>query len=130
MEDIEIIIKDETMTGVVQNQFKLTVSSNKVKIKDLIKSRVFQEVEIYNQNKSVFFQELTKSRKTSFGANTLKEPESVDAEEQYYFTLESFQKNRFFLLVDNQQYSDLEEEITIYQNISVSFIRLIALVGG
>ncbi|WP_273215244.1 hypothetical protein [Runella zeae] len=118
------------MTGVVQNQFKLTVSSNKVKIKDLIKSRVFQEVEIYNQNKSVFFQELTKFRKTSFGANTLKEPESVDAEEQYYFTLESFQKNRFFLLVDNQQYSDLEEEITIYQNISVSFIRLIALVGG
>ncbi len=130
MEDVEIIIKDETMTGVVQNQFKLTVSSNKVKIKDLIKSRVFQEVEIYNQNKSVFFQGLTKSRKTSFGANTLKEPESVDAEEQYYFTLESFQKNRFFLLVDNQQYSDLEEEITIYQNISVSFIRLIALVGG
>lgn len=60
----------------------------------------------------------------------MKEPKLIDAEKQYYLALSEFQKNGFFMLIDNEQYSDLEEEITIHKNLSVSFVRLIALVGG
>lgn len=58
MEEIEIIIRDESMTGTIRNQFVMKVQNENVKVKDLIKSRVFHEVGLYNRSKSDFFQGL------------------------------------------------------------------------
>lgn len=135
MEETEITIRDESMTGTIRNQFVMRVQNENVKVKDLIKSRVFYEVGLYNQSKSEFFQGLVQplesdSVEGKLNHYKMREPKLIDAEKQYYLALSAFQKNGFFMLIDNEQYSDLEEEITIHKNLSVSFVRLIALVGG
>ena len=56
MEETEITIKDESMTGTIRNQFVMKVQNENVKVKDLIKSRVFHEVNLYNRSKLDFFQ--------------------------------------------------------------------------
>jgi hypothetical protein len=39
-------------------------------------------------------------------------------------------KNSFFVMIDNLQVADLEDEILVEANSKVSFIRLMPLVGG
>jgi hypothetical protein len=135
MEETEITIKDESMTGTIRNQFVMKVQKENVKVKDLIKSRVFHEVNLFNRSKSEFFQGLVQpldsdSVEGKLNHYKMRKPKLIDAEKQYYLALNAFQNNGFCMLIDNEQYSDLEEEIKIHKNLSVSFVRLIALVGG
>lgn len=135
MEEREITIRDESMTGTIINQFVMKVQSDSVKVKDLIKSRVFHEVDLYNRSKSDFFRGLVQpidsdSVEGQLNHYKMREPKLIDAEKQYYLALSAFQKNGFFMLIDNKQYTDLEIEIKIHENLYVSFVRLIALVGG
>lgn len=135
MQETEITIKDESMTGVVKNQFVLKVRHEKIRVRDLIKTRVFQEVGLYNSAKTNFFQGFVQPLDAhpvegKENRYKMKEPKLIDAEKQYYLALDAFKKNGFFLLIDNKQCDDLEEEIIIHKNLSVSFVRLIALVGG
>lgn len=44
--------------------------------------------------------------------------------------LESFQRNGFFVFVDDRQVLDLDEELTLAETSEVSFVRLVALAGG
>lgn len=135
MEETEITIRDESMTGTIRNQFVIKVQNENIKVKDLIKLRVYHEVGLYNRSKSDFFQGLVQpldsdSIEGKLNHHKMQKPKLIDAEKQYYLALNAFQKNGFFMLIDNEQYSDLEEEIKIHENLSVSFVRLIALVGG
>lgn len=52
MIETEIIFRDESITGSIRNQFVMKVHNENVKVKDLIKSRVFHEVDLYNRSKS------------------------------------------------------------------------------
>jgi hypothetical protein len=54
----------------------------------------------------------------------------IDWEEQEKHALEAFRRNRFFLLVDNRQVTDVEEKITLRPETEISFLRLIPLAGG
>jgi hypothetical protein len=44
--------------------------------------------------------------------------------------LEGFTRNSFFLLVDGQQITDLDQEITLRPTSDVTFVRLMPLKGG
>lgn len=47
----------------------------------------------------------------------MKEPKLIDAEKQYYLALNAFNENGFFILINNEQYTNLEEVITIHENL-------------
>ena len=44
--------------------------------------------------------------------------------------LDAFQRNGFFVLVDDRQVEGLDEEIEIRLNTTISFVKLVPLVGG
>jgi len=44
--------------------------------------------------------------------------------------LDAFQKNSFFVLVDDYQVADLQEEMLVSKDTKVSFVQLTPLVGG
>lgn len=128
----QIIIKDESMTGKLLHQLTVEVEAETITVKDLIRARVFQEVEAYNTKKPGVFNGLVQPEEAESVLNgyRLRKKRKIDAEQQYYVALDAFQKNGFFVLVDDFQIGDLEEPIIFSDDTSVSFVRLTPLVGG
>jgi hypothetical protein len=60
----------------------------------------------------------------------VKKNRIVDVELQISTALAAFKNNGFFLLVNDKQLTELDDEIIITPNTSVSFLKLIPLVGG
>lgn len=133
---MDLNIKDESMDGSIRNEFVISIPNKTIRVKELIQSRVYHEVETFNKTKTDIFEGLVQPLKSEMIEGQfnryrwVNKDELIDAEKQYYLTLNAFQKNSFFMLIDNIQVTDLEQEVLLQENISVSFVRLIALIGG
>ena len=127
-----LTITDETFTGKVLNELTIEFDTDLVSVKDIITMRVEKEVERYNQKLPEYFNGLvepTDAEKTLNGYKLMAN-KIIDAEKQVYIALNAFQKNGYFVLIDNMQCEELEQKITIKQNTTISFIKLTPLVGG
>ncbi len=128
----QITIQDESMTGKLLHQLTVEVEAETITVKELIRARVFHEVENYNKKTPGVFNGLVQPEEAEAVLNgyRLRKKRKIDAEQQYYIALDAFQKNGFFVLVDNFQIGDLEEPIIFGDDTKVSFVRLTPLVGG
>jgi len=127
-----LTIKDTTIGGDLLNEIEIAVQNERTTIKDIIMSRVAAEVTAYNTKLPEYFTGLvqpSEAEKTLNGYK-LKTRKKIDAEKQAYIALEAFQKNGFFVLIDDQQAEDLEKEVLVSEKTTVSFIKLTPLVGG
>lgn len=125
-------IKDESLSGRVLREVSVGFNSEDVTIQEIIEARVRQEVENYNNKQPEYYNGLiepTDAEKTINGYK-LHNRKPIDAEKQVYTALDAFQKNGFFVLVDNQQYTTLNQRILLTGSTHVSFIKLTPLVGG
>jgi hypothetical protein len=63
----------------------------------------------------------------------VRTPESmtlIDSEPLIVVALEAFARNGFFMIFDGRQVVDLDEVLTVAQDSTVTFLRLVPLVGG
>ncbi len=112
--------------------FVLDFLTERITVWELIRSRVYQEVKDYNIRQPDYFRGLvqpTEAEQTLNGYR-LRQPRQIDWEEQFEQAIVAFQRNGFIILVDDEQVTELEEEITIAPETSVTFLRLVPLVGG
>jgi hypothetical protein len=129
---VTITIKDETSTGKVTHQIPVSFSSELVSVKEIIKARVYADVNNYNRRLPEYFQGLVQpsdAEKTLNGYK-LKERRKVDPEKQHLTALDAFSKNGYFMLIDNIQAESLEQMVVITPSTEISFIKLTPLVGG
>lgn len=129
---MNILIKDETFSGKVLQEITLHFSAQTVTIKEIITARVLKEVDDYNQKLPSHFIGLiepTDAERTLNGYK-LKPKQVIDGEKQVYIALDAFQKNGFFVLVDQIQSESLAQEVALKADTVVSFIKLTPLVGG
>jgi len=129
---ITLSVKDENFSGKILQEVLIGFSQETVSIKDIIEARVRQEVENYNNKLPEYYNGLiapTDAEKTINGFK-LRSKKPIDAEKQIYVALDAFQKNGFFVLVDNRQFSALDETIQLSNDTSISFVKLTPLVGG
>jgi hypothetical protein len=127
-----LTIHDESATGETLLELTLNVSAERITVGDLIRQRVWHEVEEYNRHKPDTFRGLvqpTDSERTLNGYR-LKQPRAIDATTQLAKAIDAFQGNQIIMLVDDRQVESLDEEITLLPNTRVSFLRLTPLVGG
>lgn len=132
MESISVKMKDKLGASKVAGEIDVKFTKNKVSVRELIEARVLAEVERYNNKLPEYFMGLvqpTDAEKTINGYK-MKERKKVDPEKQVYIALDAFQKNAFFLLIDNYQPDHLDQEITITPHTEVTFLKLTPLVGG
>ena len=54
----------------------------------------------------------------------------IDAEAQVSAALEGFESNAFVLLIDEKQLEDLDDIVDLSREPSISFIKLVPLIGG
>lgn len=127
-----ITIADETFAGDILNKISLEFEKELTTVAQLIELRVRKEVENYNAKMPEVFTGLIAPSEAEKVLNgyKMKERKMIDAEKQVYIALEAFQKNGFFVLIDNRQAESLEEEVLLHTDIKVSFVKLTPLVGG
>ena len=127
-----LTIRDESAAGETLHQLTLNVSTDRITVRDLIRQRVWHEVEEYNRRKPETFRGLvqpTDSERTLNGYR-LKQPRDIDANTQLAKAIDGFRANQIIMLVDDRQVESLDEEIILRAQTRVSFLRLTSLVGG
>jgi len=64
------------------------------------------------------------------GVNARKRATLIKSEPLIAVALEAFARNGFFMIFDGRQVVDLDEVLTVTQDSTVTFLRLVPLVGG
>jgi len=130
----KLLIRDETTAslGKTEHTFTVHVSGEKISIRELIRQRLVQEVEEYNNRQPAVFRMLVQPNDTERTLNGFKfhKPHLVDPVTQYEKAIEAFEENGFIVLVDDRQIENLDTEIALHPETSVTFLKLVPLVGG
>ena len=127
-----LTIRDESLNGESLGELVLEMLTEKVTVRELIRSRVYQEVQDFNlKNHQVFrgFIQPEESEKVLNGWK-LKQPRLLDWKKQFDLAIEAFETSRILILINDRQAESLEEEFTVDPQTRVSFLRLTLLVGG
>jgi hypothetical protein len=127
-----LTIHDETATGTKTNTFTLACLTETMTVRELIRARIYQEVQDYNQREPEYFRGLVQPSAAERVLNgyKLKPRKKIDWEEQFQRALEAFERNGFFVLVGNRQAESLDESFEVKVDTEVSFVKLVPLVGG
>ncbi|MFI6393654.1 hypothetical protein ACIBHY_35960 [Nonomuraea sp. NPDC050547] len=115
-----VTFRDETATGKASAEFALPDLPEIVTARELVRLRVREEVARHDAAPSARFDGLVRPA----GTTRLGWERQADLAER------AFRRNGFLLLVGDRQIEDLDETIDLRVDPVVSFIRLIALVGG
>ncbi len=127
-----LTVRDETTAGETTGELVLEFLTERITVRELIRSRVYQEVKDYNAAPASVFKGLvqpTDAEKTLNGFQ-MKKPRQIDWQEQFEKATTAFEGNRILVLVDDRQVESLDETIEIEPGTQVSFLRLQMLVGG
>ena len=112
--------------------FVLDFLTERITVRELIRSRVYQEVKDYNTRQPEYFRGLiqpTEAEQTLNGFR-FRKPRQIDWEKQFNLAITAFESNGFIILVNDEQVVQLEEKITIAPQTEVTFLKLVPLVGG
>ncbi len=121
---------DEQTSGERSRSAPLTFPNSTLSVRELIESRVEQEV---NHRPSLI--------RPSDGLNFLPQLATPQTDETHppindsietlkEIALKSFTTNGFFLLVDDVQLTELEQQVTLNDGSHIIFLKLVPLTGG
>ncbi|MBL8182820.1 MAG: hypothetical protein JNL64_14565 [Blastocatellia bacterium] len=112
--------------------FTLNFPQTLVSPREIIRERVFSEVAEHNEKSSDVFRGLVQpvGAERILNGFKMKERKKIDPQEQYRNAVEAFERNGFVMLVDDIQIETLDEQIEIEENMEVTFLKLVPLVGG
>jgi hypothetical protein len=118
--------------GKTEHAFRVRVSGESISARDLIRSRVYQEVEEYNSHRPTVFRLLVQPGDAEHCGNGFRmpRPRSIDPQDQFEKAIEAFERNGFVVLVDDRQVDRLDAHIPLRADTMVTFLKLVPLVGG
>jgi hypothetical protein len=129
---ITVTIRDESAPGREQASFELPGIPETITVREFIRTRVREEVANYNSRPTEAFNGLVQpvDAERTLNGYRLERPRTLDWEEQARVAEEAFARNGFFVIVDDRQVEDLDEELRLTPETEVRFLRLTPLVGG
>ena len=127
-----LIVRDETTGGKTTNELSLEFLTERVTVHELIRSRVYQEVQDFNRERRGTFRGLVQPTGAEQVLNGFRfnKPRQIDWKAQFDQAIEAFESGRILIIVDDKQADSLDEEIELRANTDVAFLRLMPLVGG
>jgi hypothetical protein len=128
-------IRDETTVGLGGDEdrgFTLDVMEGRITVRELIRTRVANEVRDYNLSQPEYFRGLVQptDAERSLNGFRMRKGRRIDPERQLELAIKAFYSNGFIVLVNDRQVDELEEEIEIGPDTTVTFLKLVPLVGG
>src|SRR4051812_28059307 len=100
-----VTVHDETTLGETTGELTLEFLTERVTAREIIRSRVYQEVTEYNARQAGLFRGLVQPRdaEPTREGFRLCTPRRIDWAEQYEAALAAYARNGFLLLVDEVQ---------------------------
>jgi hypothetical protein len=130
-------VRDESPAGQSLYEISLEFLSERITVRELIRERVHHEVREFNrQQDKVTFHGLVQPSETEQELNgprplyRLNKHRILDWEAQFALAMDAFEKNGFFILIDEKQAESLDEEFVIGPTTHVTFVKLVPLIGG
>ncbi len=123
---------DEVIPGQLAPAESVLLPRASTTARDLIRSRVQQEVERHNQSLPEVFCGLVQPEESERILNgfRMKSRRPLDWKAQFERACAGFERNGFLLLVDGRQIGELDEPIDLRIGSEVRFLKLVPLVGG
>jgi hypothetical protein len=128
-----LTIRDESLGAATPlHEWALEVLTERLTVRELIRSRVYQEVQDHNRQQSAEFRGLVQPEGSERTLNgwRLKQARPIDWKQQFDKALEAFEGNRVLILINDRQAEGLDEEFEVRPDTTVTFLRLTPLVGG
>jgi hypothetical protein len=131
-----LTIRDEGLGAQEQDgSFELTVPGERLTIRELIRERVYQEVDDFNrkvrEGNDARFKGLVRPAHAEAVLNaTGSGRREVDWKAQFEQATRAFLDRRVLVLVGERQATELEEPFDVTPGLEVAFLRLVPLVGG
>ncbi|WP_433182566.1 hypothetical protein [Actinoallomurus sp. CA-150999] len=127
-----VIVRDETATGRRLDEMSLPDLPDQITVRDLIRTRVREEVARHNARPSRHFHGLVRpdDAEAELNGYLLREARRIDAERQADLAERAFGRNGFILLVGDRQADDLDEVVELGADTEIVFLKLVPLVGG
>jgi hypothetical protein len=125
-------IVDETLGGESLHEWAMEVLTDTLTVRQLIRERVYQEVQDYNRRQPSKFRGLVQPGELEVTLNGDKStaPRQINWKAQYEKAIEAFENNLILILVNEVQAESLDQEIELRPGATVSFVKLKMLVGG
>src|SRR5450756_2340001 len=119
-----LTIRDETLGGESLSEWALDVLTERITVRELIRSRVYQEVQDFNRTQADVFRGLIQPEGAEKALNgwNLKQNRQLDWKKQFDRGLEAFEKNQVVILVNDRQAESLDEEIEVGPDTRVTFL--------
>jgi hypothetical protein len=126
-----VTICDITMFNAPADAWTLDLPTARITLRDLIRTRVEREVQAHNDDQSFILHTLVPSadEQRLNGVRPIKRPQ-LNPKRQFERALEMWACNGFFVLVDEEQVDDLDTVIEVGPATSITFLKLVPLVGG
>jgi len=132
-----LTVRDESPAGQGLYEMSLEFLSERITMRELIRERVHHEVREFNrQQDKVTFDGLVQPNDTEQELNgprhsyRLKKHRVLDWETQFALATQAFERNGFFILIDDKQAESLDQEFVVGPATHVTFVKLVPLVGG
>lgn len=129
-----LVVTDASSTQFTQPEPTWTLAwpLARITVRELITLRVREEVEAYNREHSGLFRGLVRPTEAEQTLNgfRLTPGRLLDGSHQAQIALDAFSANGFVLLVNNRQVDSLDDEIDLVNAPTVTFLKLVQLVGG
>ena len=128
---VSVTVRDERSPGRPSGELELSLDP-RTTLRDLIRTRVREEVARYNSGPGERFNGLVRPTDAAEDANgyRLRKPRRLDWERQAQVAEGAFGRNGFFVIVGDRQVDDLDEELELRPETEIRFLRLTPLVGG
>jgi hypothetical protein len=129
---VRVTITDESGSGRVAGALTLDGIDERITLRDLVRTRVREEVARYNSQQQDIFAGLVMPEGAEPTRDGFRMPAGrvIDWEQQADRAVLAFTRNGFFVLVGDRQVTDLDEELHLTADSGIRFIRLVQLAGG
>lgn len=127
-----LTIHDETTSGQKTRIIALDWSATRMTVREIIRARIDQEVQDYNQHQPEHFRGLVapiESDPTPHGYK-LRQHRQIDGQQQFQRVLEAFDHKGFQVMVGDQIAQSLDQEFEVRADTDVGFVKLTPLVAG
>jgi hypothetical protein len=125
-------VLDELRPGAGRDVFVLPHLSERITARELIRTRVREEVARANADRTQARRLLVAPLEAEETVNgyCLRPGRVIDWERQADVAVDAFERQGFFVFVDGRQVETLDEEVALGADCEVRFLRLTPLVGG
>jgi hypothetical protein len=130
VDDEHLHIRDEGPSGDRLLELELQLWAEDVDVAELIRARVQQEVRAHNAAPQPWFAGLVAPTEQQERIDAGLTPRRIDAERQTEVACAAFASGQVLILVDDRHVTELDERVLLRSGSTVTFVRLVPLVGG